>query len=211
MSGAVIIKDFEKVETFINNMDRTTGAMYQCQNGINSSYNRILDWNDKVFRLAGFALLDTGNKVVQLSEFLSKMLGILNAYCRNLNCEYAEYQDWNAQFHDRALEVQLNLEEELMRRAILGTTAEGIKSFERELERYIEATNENITNIMRELDDVRDYWMDDNFRTTEAHIILFRDEMQKNLSDLSELLSWIVVRRTKFEENEAFIQQMNHI
>lgn len=210
MSTAVIITDFEQMEIFINKLDDVVGEMYQCQSSVNHAYNHISDWDDKIFRLTGKSLMDTGNKVEQLSAFLCRMMGILNEYCRRMNCEYAEYSDWSAEFHSRDLETQIHLEDEQMRRAILGTTAEGIKSFENELEKYIDNTSANINKVTQALDEVRNYWKDDNFRTTEDRILTFRNDMRGNLSDLENLHTWIVSRRIKFEENENIIRSIHN-
>lgn len=207
MSGAVIIKDFERMETFINNLDGLTGELYLHQSEINAAYNRVGDWDDHVFRLTGRALLNTGNKVEQLGAFLSKLMMILNEYCLGMDRDYLGKKEWNGHFRDKELETRLHLEDSNMERAILGTTADGIKSFERELETYINVTKENVNKVVRELDDVRSYWQDDNFRKTEERIMQFSDNMHSNLSALSDLLTMVTIRRKSFEKNQAELAQ----
>ncbi len=209
MSNSINIKDLGKLEEFINNIDRLMGEIYQSQNDVNYAYNRVGDWDDKVFIITGNALCAAGDKIEDINEFLSEKMDVLNEYGYRVNCEYAEYKEWNGKFTDRETEVKLNLEEDRMVRAILGTTVEGIISFEKELGRYIEDMDKNVQNVVRELQIVSDYWNDANFRKVEEHVLDFQNDMKENLTDLSEMLSWVTIRRKKLEEAEEIAKKLS--
>ncbi|MBE6655048.1 MAG: hypothetical protein E7608_06285 [Ruminococcaceae bacterium] len=200
MSNAIYIKDLGKLEEFINNIDALMGMIYLSQNEVNAAYNRVDDWNDKVFIYTGGALFAAGDKIEDVGYFLSEKMDILNEYGYRINCEYAGYAEWNGKFTNRELEVKLNLEADRMVRAILGTKVEGIMNFERALEKYIEDTDKNVQSVVRELDIVSEYWNDANFRKIEEYVLDFQDDMRENLDDLSEMLNEIIKRRKKLEE-----------
>lgn len=209
MSDAIYIKDLEKLEDFINNLDGLMAEMYRSQNEVNAAYNRVEDWNDEVFMFAGSALFQSGDNIEAAGEFLGEKMDALNEYGYRINCEYAEYAEWNGKFASRELEVRLNLEGERMVRAILGTRVEGIMSFEKELDRYIEDTDKNVQGIVRELEIVSEYWNDSNYRKIEEYVSDFQKDMDDILTDLSDMLEEIIKRRKKLQEaNDEMARKM---
>ena len=96
-----------------------------------------------------------------------------------------------------------------MVRAILGTRVEGIMSFEKELDRYIEDTDKNVQGIVRELEIVSEYWNDSNYRKIEEYVSDFQKDMDDILTDLSDMLEEIIKRRKKLQEaNDEMARKM---
>lgn len=83
---------------------------------------------------------------------------------------------------------------------INGTTVEGIKSFERALDIYINDTVSNVKSIRNAHDAVRRGWEDDQYKCVDDKINDFVSTMNKQLNALQQLQEWIAVRRKQFEE-----------
>ena len=82
---------------------------------------------------------------------------------------------------------------------INGTTVEGIKSFERALDTYIENTVENVSKIRSAHDNVHTGWRDEQYDRTNDKINDFIGTMNKQLNALKALQGWISERRRQFE------------
>ena len=209
MGTKVIIKDFSKVEYFINSLDKIIDTMYDCQGTINSSYNRVGDWDDIVFITTGNLLTETTMAIKDFGEYLGDKMLVLNSYCRHVYCNYAEYKEWSGKFKsesERNLSAVINVKEKSMVEGIFGTTAEGIISFERQLSKYIEKTENNVNDIIKQINNVGDYWCDDNYKKTQDIIAGFKKDMYQCLEDLKTLLSYIEKRRKELEASEDILK-----
>lgn len=191
---------FSILEDYINTLNGVFQKCCQTQDDISASYNSVtLLWRDKISTLTGQGLNEVGNTVMNMHDALSRVLQILNTRYEHLSQGYAE-RSWNASFSPCKFQVKIKLEGNMDTDTINGTTVEGIKSFERALDIYINDTVSNVKSIRNAHDAVRRGWEDDQYKCVDDKINDFVSTMNKQLNALQQLQEWIAVRRKQFEE-----------
>lgn len=191
---------FSVLEEYINTLNGVFQKCCQTQDDISASYNSVtLLWSDKISTLTGQGLNEVGKTVMNMHDALSRVLQILNTRYEHLSQGYAE-RSWNASFTSCEFQVKIKLEGNMDTDTINGTTVEGIKSFERALDTYIENTVENVSKIRSAHDTVHDGWRDEQYDRTNDKINDFIGTMNKQLNALKTLQGWIAERRKQFEE-----------
>ena len=191
---------FSALEEYINTLNSVFQKCCQTQDDISASYNSVtLLWRDKISALTGQGLNEVGKTVMNMHDALSRVLHTLNTRYEHLSQGYAE-RSWNAQFTPCEFQVKLKLEGNMDTDTINGTTVEGIKSFERALDTYIENTVENVSKIRSAHDIVHEGWRDEQYDRTNDKINDFIGTMNKQLNALKALQGWIAERRKQFEE-----------
>ena len=198
MNGTYV--KFSVLEEYINTLNGVFQKCCQTQDDISASYNSVtLLWCDKISTLTGQGLNEVGKTVMNMHDALSHVLHTLNARYEHLSQGYAE-RSWNASFSPCEFQVKIKLEGNMDTDTINGTTVEGIKSFERALDTYIENTVENVSKIRNAHDAVHDGWRDEQYDRTNDKINDFVGTMNKQLNALKALQGWIAERRKQFEE-----------
>ena len=193
--------DLQFMEDYIDRMDKVFDGLYGSQSTVNGSYNHVApNWNDKISRLTGRILLDTGNKIERMGCYFSNMMRRLSSAYQMLDDNYGENHVWTAVFRPKKLENAVNLEDDEMDRRINGTTVDGIKSFERAMREYLDETWKNVRAVQTAYDNMQGHWDDNEYRRTGDRVEEFCNSMTQNLSDLEQALAWIMERRRYFEE-----------
>lgn len=191
---------FSILEDYINTLNGVFQKCCQTQDDISASYNSVtLLWSDKISTLTGQGLNEVGKTVMNMHDTLSRVLQILNTRYEHMSQGYAE-RSWNASFTPCEFQVKIKLEGNMDTDTINGTTVEGIKSFERALDTYIESTVENVSKIRSAHDNVHNGWRDEQYDRTNDKINDFIGTMNKQLNALKALQGWISERRRQFEE-----------
>ena len=188
------------LEEYINTLDIIFKKYAEEQDEISLAYNKVTSvWKDKISLITGQALDDTGRCILIMHEAFSRILTIINRRYSQMTERYAE-RSWDANVNVPEFKVKLNLEENVNMDVINGTTVEGIKSFERALEEYIESTQKNLSSIQRAHNNVATGWKDDQYSRMTDKINEFSATINTQVNVLNTLQSWIVQRRISFEE-----------
>lgn len=198
MEGTFI--KFSALEEYVNTLNRIFQQSSQTQDEVATEYNRVVTlWNDKISALTGQGLNAIGATVMEMHATLSNILSTVNARYEKMSQGYAE-RNWQASFNSCEFQVKIKLEGNMSTDTINGTTVEGIKSFERALDVYINDTVLHVRSIRNAHDAVGSSWRDDQYRRVDDKINDFVGTMNKQLNALKQLQEWIEIRRKQFEE-----------
>ena len=198
MDGTYI--KFTVVEEYINALNVIFEHCYQSQDDVARSYNNAIEnWNDEISDAARLILLEIERSVTLICDEISHSLKVLNRRCQTLSEGYAE-RSWNAAFIKREQQIKLKRESSMEKDTINGTTAEGIRAFERALDVYIQNTTDTVAEIRREHEAVHAGWHDSQYERTTERIYEFTSTILKQLDCLKDLQTWIAERRRYFEE-----------
>lgn len=188
------------LEEYVNALSNIFQECSQTQDEVATAYNHVVTlWNDKISAITGQGLNEVGKTVMDLHAALSRMLNAINERYGKLSTGYAE-RHWQASIKKCEFQVKIKLEGNMDTDTINGTTVEGIKSFERALDIYINDTVRHVRSIRNAHDEVRKDWKDDQYRRVDDKINDFVSTMNKQLGTLKQLQEWITARRKQFEE-----------
>jgi hypothetical protein len=198
------ISRLKEIAQFINNIDDVMEKLYQCQGNVNYAYNHVDQWRDERYILTGCALIDTGNKIQEMNDWLVKIMMKVNEKYETLNREYFERNDWDARFRAKNLEVEVEVKEDVGAQVFAGTSAEGLRKFEQAMEEYIESTRKHLRSMRSELDQVHTTWRDENYKKIDTYVSEFEYNIGNNLTNMSNVfLPWVVERRRALEKFDA--------
>lgn len=90
---------------------------------------------------------------------------------------------------------------------IKGTSLEGIEYFERALQEYIQKTRVNIASVKNAQQSVGSSWNDSKYEEAKLQTEEFL-AIERELTNLQDLLLWIGQRKAKFAEAMAIFEEL---